>query len=186
MNLDYDSDYGERSIYIRTGSTIRGKGELFKVANIIPETLKSTVLPVINSTDCNTKYKKVYPYQRVVITDNVFCSFKKEEDTCHGYSGGPAVIENQLVGFISRGYDCGGASGLHDVHTLLRNLQEYLSLPGPPPGGRGIVFCSTVVQSYVNKNYLRLMNTLMKNKQMLLIPSREPFTTDEAKPTALN
>ncbi|OXU31797.1 hypothetical protein TSAR_009465 [Trichomalopsis sarcophagae] len=185
INPDYESDYGERSIYVRTGSTIRGKGELFEVAKIIvhehfnsitmdndialiktaetiefddqqkpisisdlipkpgdeievagfgkegedkpkPKTLKAAVLPVIDSTDCNTKYKKVYPYQRVIITDNMFCSFKKGEDTCHGDSGGPAVIDNQLVGIISWGYDC-GASGLPGVYTLLRNYRKWIS-----------------------------------------------------------
>lgn len=56
----------------------------------------------------------------------MFCSFKKREDTCYGDSGGPAVIDNRLVGIISWGYDC-GASGLPGVYTLLRNYRRWVS-----------------------------------------------------------
>lgn len=75
-------------------------------------------MPVIESQKCQEYFKGV-------ITDNMFCAGTGESDACEGDSGGPATINDELVGIISTGAMC--ASGQYPgVYTKVYNYIDWI------------------------------------------------------------
>ena len=66
--------------------------------------LKQTIVEVVDHDICKKKYLKEI---EVDITDHMFCAGTGFYDSCNGDSGGPAVFDNELIGIVANGRDCG-------------------------------------------------------------------------------
>lgn len=75
-----------------------------------PTTLRETSVEVVSSESCNDNYQQ--EFDRNLIRDDMFCAGLPGKDACQADSGGPALIEcdlleeDILVGVISWGRDC--------------------------------------------------------------------------------
>nr|AFK64822.1 trypsin-like proteinase [Chilo suppressalis] len=79
------------------------------------------ILPVFLLEICRFAMR----YNREVF-DSMFCTFTRiGEGTCHGDSGGPVVINNQLAGLVSWGIPC--AMGFPDVHTRIKPYLNWIN-----------------------------------------------------------
>ncbi|XP_033225665.1 trypsin delta-like [Belonocnema kinseyi] len=78
-----------------------GCNRIFLGIELYPNQLRSTTLPIINKSKCQSYFPK--PLDIVYSTD--ICTFDKagKKGLCHGDSGGPLVFNNQLIGVSSWG-----------------------------------------------------------------------------------
>lgn len=56
----------------------------------------------------------------------MFCAGEGVDDSCTGDSGGPAVIDDELVGIISWGYSCGSPE-YPGVYTQVYRYREWIA-----------------------------------------------------------
>lgn len=84
--------------------------------------MKGAYTPIIDIGECKEKYKNDTP-----VTDNMFCAGNGQADSCSGDSGGPAVINNELVGISSSGDVC-GSKQYPGVYTLVYNYRDWISI----------------------------------------------------------
>ncbi|XP_031781466.1 serine protease 64 isoform X1 [Nasonia vitripennis] len=82
--------------------------------------LKAALAPVVSRKKCQEAYSDDD------ITENMFCAGKGATDNCEGDSGGPAVIDNKLVGIISWGYECGSPKN-PGVYTQIYRYRKWIA-----------------------------------------------------------
>lgn len=106
--FELDSPLSGRNIQtIELSNETPDRGDLIKISGWgltkengrVSQQVRSVYVPVLSQNDCRTLYND-YRY----VTDNMFCaSVPGLKDSCLADSGGPAVLDNRLVGIVSWG-----------------------------------------------------------------------------------
>lgn len=84
--------------------------------------LEEVQVPIVNSSDCTKSYGVGE------ITDRMICAgYLKAggKDACQGDTGGPLVLDNQLVGLVSWGRGC-ARPGYPSVYTYVTALKQWI------------------------------------------------------------
>lgn len=94
----------------------------FQYGGPFSATLEMADIPVWSQERCRAAYVDVNPIQ-----DSMFCAgaFAGGVDACGGDAGGPLVYQNQVVGIVSFGYQC-GVPGFPSVYTSVSFVQPWI------------------------------------------------------------
>ncbi|XP_023314203.1 trypsin-like [Trichogramma pretiosum] len=88
-----------------------------------PKLLKASVYAT-DYESCREIYARTNDSRAV--SDNMFCAWAPGKDSCHGDSGGPAVVGGKLAGIVSFGDVCGSAD-FPGVYTQLHNYLAWIA-----------------------------------------------------------
>lgn len=88
--------------------------------------LKRAFIPVVSFKMCKNNYARRYHGKLDHVTDNMFCAGEGREDSCRGDSGGPAVIDGNLVGIVSFGLEC-GSEEFPGVYTRVYVYRDWIA-----------------------------------------------------------
>ncbi|WP_163132529.1 trypsin-like serine protease [Agarivorans sp. Alg241-V36] len=97
---------------------------------IYPDVLQQGNLSLISERSCEGQWS---PSQ---ITEQMFCAYGTDQDSCRGDSGGPVFIEEQeqhrLLGLVSWGNaSCQGSAGVYaDIGTVCTWISDTTSIAG--------------------------------------------------------
>ncbi|XP_067634868.1 trypsin delta-like [Eurosta solidaginis] len=78
--------------------------------------LRTTVVPIIATSDCANKYRRI----RKCLTKTMLCAGLGGSDACYGDSGAPGVVGGELCAVVSFGRGC-GRSEFPGVYTNITN-----------------------------------------------------------------
>uniref|UniRef100_A0A1B0ALE7 Peptidase S1 domain-containing protein n=1 Tax=Glossina palpalis gambiensis TaxID=67801 RepID=A0A1B0ALE7_9MUSC len=83
--------------------------------------LKEVEVPIVSTTECTQSYGEGE------ITERMICAglVNGGKDACQGDTGGPLIINNQLVGLVSWGRGC-GRPGFPTVYAFVASLKDWL------------------------------------------------------------
>lgn len=95
-----------------------GWGVLWWGSSFTPDNLQTVNLEISNFDHCNETYEGN-------VTNNQFCAYEMEKDSCSGDSGGPFVCENMQVGIVSFGYGCAQAD-IPGVYTKVSAYRHFI------------------------------------------------------------
>ncbi|CAB0035221.1 unnamed protein product [Trichogramma brassicae] len=88
-----------------------------------PKLLKASVYAT-DYESCRQIYARTNDSRAV--SDNMFCAWASGKDSCHGDSGGPAVVGGKLAGLVSFGDVC-GSPHFPGVYTQLHNYLAWIA-----------------------------------------------------------
>ncbi|CAH1100140.1 unnamed protein product [Psylliodes chrysocephalus] len=87
-----------------------------------------TNLSLISNDDCYDKFKKLLPYEKIVIDDDSnICTFSGASNTCSGDFGGPLSQNGTVVGTVTWTIKPCGASGAPNVYTKVSNFIDWIN-----------------------------------------------------------
>uniref|UniRef100_A0A1A9VYZ8 Peptidase S1 domain-containing protein n=1 Tax=Glossina austeni TaxID=7395 RepID=A0A1A9VYZ8_GLOAU len=83
--------------------------------------LQEVEIAIVSTTECTQSYGEGE------ITERMICAglVNGGKDACQGDTGGPLIINNQLVGLVSWGRGC-GRPGFPTVYAFVASLQDWL------------------------------------------------------------
>lgn len=84
--------------------------------------LEQAHVPVVGSVQCNQIYGEGEITERMICAGNVE---QGGQDACQGDTGGPLMIDEQLVGLVSWGRGC-GRPGYPSVYTFVPGLKSWI------------------------------------------------------------
>lgn len=77
-------------------------------------------------------HNDVYHRSRFIFNSTLCTKAEKGIGSCHGDSGGPLTLNNQLIGILSWGVPC--ALGRPDVYTRITSFTDWITkLTGVTP-----------------------------------------------------
>ncbi|XP_034478333.1 trypsin eta-like [Drosophila innubila] len=84
--------------------------------------LEQAYVPIVSSEQCNNIYGKGEVTERMICAGDVA---QGGRDACQGDTGGPLIIDEQLVGLVSWGRGC-GRPGYPTVYTYVPSLKSWI------------------------------------------------------------
>ncbi|XP_011502211.1 PREDICTED: chymotrypsin-2-like isoform X2 [Ceratosolen solmsi marchali] len=106
------------NVYASTIATIAGWGLLDFPSIYYPEKLQKTSLKILDNSIC----RKKLPFN---IHEDQLCAFEKiGVGVCVGDSGGPLILNGEVIGVISIGLPCG--QGIPDVFTKVYSYLDFI------------------------------------------------------------
>ena len=103
-------------------ATIWGWGSLDVTGNHYPDILQKAELDVLVNTECSLKLGSSF------IGSSMLCAGIENGgiDSCYGDSGGPIIVNDQLVGITSWGIDCAHAQ-YPGAYTRIETFQPWIT-----------------------------------------------------------
>lgn len=84
--------------------------------------LEQVQVPIVSSEQCNDIYGKGDVTERMICAGDVA---QGGRDACQGDTGGPLIVDEQLVGLVSWGRGC-GRPGYPTVYTYVPSLKTWI------------------------------------------------------------
>lgn len=84
--------------------------------------LEQVHVPIVSSEQCNDIYGKGEVTERMICAGDVLLGGR---DACQGDTGGPLIVDEQLVGLVSWGRGC-GRPGYPSVYTYVPSLKPWI------------------------------------------------------------
>ncbi|XP_062130648.1 trypsin eta [Drosophila sulfurigaster albostrigata] len=85
--------------------------------------LEQTSVPIVGSDECNSIYGAGEVTERMICAGNVA---QGGNDACQGDTGGPLIIDEELVGLVSWGRGC-GRPGYPTVYTYVASFKSWIN-----------------------------------------------------------
>lgn len=100
LALDDDCFDDEEGCAVR----LLGWGKTSPTTNQLPLNLQTATVKSVTRKMCEKQYQSLFGVNK--ISDNMICAQKDDTDTCGGDSGGPILVEGEVVGVVSWGVGC--------------------------------------------------------------------------------
>lgn len=86
------------------------------------DNLEEVDVPIVSTADCLNSYGAGEITERMICAGHIYSGGK---DACQGDTGGPLVVDNQLVGLVSWGRGC-ARPGYPTVYTYVGALTKWI------------------------------------------------------------
>lgn len=102
-------------------ASIYGWGERRNIADYTSTQLYTAAVIIVDPAICKEMYRNILP-----VTDHMVCAFAPGRSTCSGDSGGPMLVDQQLVGVVSFGINCGVGNNIPAVFAKVGAFSKFI------------------------------------------------------------